>query len=191
MRLLEGRFFREADITSPVLPILVNASFVKRYFTDGRAAAGRRFTGLLGGDDRVVEIVGVVADVLAASSEAEPQAQIYTLHGSAMTMGNATLVVKTDADPSTMAPLLRQLVQQLEPGASLRSGGVARFEDIRLGFRAALHCARAGGVFGAGADACRHRPVWRSVVHSDGRLRGMPVSGVAATIDPVAALSTE
>jgi len=123
MRLLEGRFFREADIASPVLPMLVNASFAKRYFIDGNAATGRRFTGLFGADDSIVEVVGVVADVLPASLDAEPQAQIYTLHGSAMKMGNATLVVKTDADPSTMAPLLRQLVQQLEPGASLGQVG--------------------------------------------------------------------
>jgi ABC-type antimicrobial peptide transport system permease subunit len=38
-------------------------------------------------------------------------------------MGNATLVVRTDADPATMAPLLRQLVRQVEPGASLDQVG--------------------------------------------------------------------
>jgi putative ABC transport system permease protein len=122
MRLLEGRFFREADVAAPVLPMLVNASFARRYFTDGKAATGRRFSGLFAGDS-VVEVVGVVADVLPASLDAEPQAQIYTLHGRAMKMGNATLVVRTDADPSTMAPLLRQLVRQLEPGASLDQVG--------------------------------------------------------------------
>lgn len=123
MRLLEGRFFRGADIALPVLPMLVNASFAKRYFPDGTATTGRRFAGLFGADDSIVEVVGVVADVLPASLDAESQAQIYTLHGSAMKMGHATLVVKTDADPSTMVPLPRQLVQQLEPGASLDQVG--------------------------------------------------------------------
>ncbi|HEY7190146.1 MAG TPA: ABC transporter permease, partial [Vicinamibacterales bacterium] len=119
MRILEGRFFRETDLASPVLPVLVNASFAKRYFTDGKAATGRRFTGILGGDAGVAEVVGVVADVLPASLNTAPQPQIYTLHGSPMKMDNATLVVRTDADPSTLTPLLRQLVRQLEPGASL------------------------------------------------------------------------
>jgi ABC-type antimicrobial peptide transport system permease subunit len=40
-----------------------------------------------------------------------------------MKMDNATLVVRTDGDPSTLAPLLRQLVRQLDPGASLDQVG--------------------------------------------------------------------
>jgi len=102
--------------------MLVNASFAKRYFTDGKAATGRRLSGILG-KGSVVEVVGVVADVLPASLDAVPQPQIYTLHGSPMKMDNATLVVKTDVDPSTMAPILRQLVQQLDPRASLDQVG--------------------------------------------------------------------
>jgi putative ABC transport system permease protein len=123
MRLLEGRFFREADTTSPIVPMLVNETFARTYFADGKAATGRRFTGLFGEDDTVTEVVGVVADVLPQSLDAEAQPQIYTVHGTAMKMGNATFVVKTEADPSTMAPLLRGIVQQLEPGASLNQMG--------------------------------------------------------------------
>ena len=119
MRLLEGRFFREADVGSPVRPMLVNASFARKYFADGRAATGRRFAGLFGERGRLVEVVGVVADVLPAGPGAAPEPQIYTLHEGAGTMANATLVVKTDGDPLTLAPLLRQVVQQLDPGASL------------------------------------------------------------------------
>jgi hypothetical protein len=164
MRILEGRFFREADIASPVLPILVNASFAKRYFADGKAATGRRFTGILGAD-KVVEVVGVVADVLPASLDAAPQPQIYTLHGSPMKMDNATLVVRTDADASTLAPLLRQLVEHLDPGASLDQVGSLGAKISASVFRAALHDAGADSVFGTGAGACRDRPLRRSVVH--------------------------
>lgn len=83
---------------------------------------GRQFTGLFGAD-RTVEVVGVVADVLPAELDAEPEPQVYALQGSAMAMGNATLVVKTEADPVTMAPLLQQVVRQVAPGASLDSVG--------------------------------------------------------------------
>ena len=38
-------------------------------------------------------------------------------------MDNATLVVRTAGDPSTLVPLLRQLVRQLEPGAALDQVG--------------------------------------------------------------------
>lgn len=123
MRLLEGRFFREADTASPILPMLVNETFAVTYFADGKAATGRRFTGLFGEDDAITEVIGVVADVLPQSLDAQPLPQIYTMHGTAMTMANATFVVKTDADPSTMAPLLRGIVQQLAPGASLNQVG--------------------------------------------------------------------
>lgn len=123
MRLLEGRFFRETDIRSPVRPMLVNASSAREYLADGRAVTGRRFAGLFGESDRVVEVVGVVADVLPADFDAEPEAQIYTLHEGESTMGNATLVVKTAGDPMTLAPLLRQFAQQLDPGASLDQVG--------------------------------------------------------------------
>ncbi len=118
MRLLEGQFFRETDVASPVLPMLVNASFARTYFADGRAATGRQFTGLFG-HDSVVEVVGVVADVLPARLDAEPQPQVYTSHGGAEKMANATLVVRTDANPAALAPLLRQIVRELDPGASL------------------------------------------------------------------------
>src|SRR5690606_11643656 len=96
----------------------VNASFVRTYFDDGRAVTGRQFTGLFGYDG-VVQVVGVVADVLPAGLDAESQPQVYTPQRGAGTMANATLVVKVDGDAAALAPLLRQLVYQADPGASL------------------------------------------------------------------------
>ncbi|MPY89131.1 MAG: FtsX-like permease family protein [Luteitalea sp.] len=123
MRLKEGRFFREADTTSAVHSMLVNETFAKTYFADGKPATGRRFTGLLGDDGTVVEVVGVVADVLPANLDAKPQSRIYTAFGTHMKMGNATFVVKTDGDPTTAVPLLQGIVRRLEPGASLNQIG--------------------------------------------------------------------
>ncbi|HWB17926.1 MAG TPA: ABC transporter permease [Vicinamibacterales bacterium] len=119
MRILEGRFFREADEGASIAPMLVNASFAKKYFADGKVAVGRTFTGLFGEDDRVVEVVGVVADVLPADLDASPQPQIYTLRDAATTMRDATLIVKTSGDSSSTARLLRRIVQQIDPGATL------------------------------------------------------------------------
>jgi ABC-type antimicrobial peptide transport system permease subunit len=99
--------------------MLVNASFANRYFTDGKAVIGRQFTGVFDSKDTVTQVVGVVADVLPPSPNAVPQPEIYTLQRPSTKMSNATLIVRTYDDPSRMAPLLRQLVQQLDPGASL------------------------------------------------------------------------
>ncbi|HEY3884189.1 MAG TPA: FtsX-like permease family protein [Vicinamibacterales bacterium] len=83
-------------------------------------------TGVFGSKDTVTQVVGVVADVLPPSLNAVPQPQIYTLQRPTTKTSNATLIVKTYDDPSRMAPLLRQLVQQLDPGASLDQVGSLR-----------------------------------------------------------------
>ncbi len=125
MRLKEGRFFRESDTTSTIRPMLVNEAFAKTYFTDGRPATGRRFRGLFPrlGEDTVVEVVGVVADMLPDALDARAQPQIFVAHGAGIGMGNATFVVKTEDDPTSMAPVLKDIVQQLEPGATLERMG--------------------------------------------------------------------
>src|SRR5207237_8968920 len=67
MRLREGRIFRADDMTSAIRPILVNKTFAKTYFADGRSITSRSFTGFFPkwlGKDTVLEIVGVVQDML-------------------------------------------------------------------------------------------------------------------------------
>ena len=72
MRLAAGRFLTIQDTTSPVIAMLVNEAFVNAYFNDGRPAVGRRFAGMfagmLGRDDAVVEVVGVVGGRAGAGS---------------------------------------------------------------------------------------------------------------------------
>jgi putative ABC transport system permease protein len=122
MRLQEGRFFRPEDTTSAIHPLLVNDVFAKTYFTDGRPVTGRRFIGLfprmLGRSDAVFDVVGVVKNVLTGL-DAPPQPQIYLVQGGGFDMGHAALVVKTESDPVDVAPVMREIVRQLEPGATL------------------------------------------------------------------------
>jgi hypothetical protein len=129
MRLKEGRFFRAEDGTAASRPMLVNVSFAKTYLSDGRPATGRRFSGLFPkwlGPDAAVEIVGVVDDMLPDDLAAPPQPQIFIAHGPRAVVGNATFVLKTDSSPTAAALLLQDLVQQLEPGATLnRTGALA------------------------------------------------------------------
>lgn len=126
MRLLKGRLFRETDISSAILPMLVNASFANKYFTDGKPVIGRQFVGVFGSKDTVTQVVGVVADVLPASLDAVPQPEIYTLQAPTTKTSSVTVIVKTSDDPSSLAPLLRPLVHQLDPGASLDHMGSLR-----------------------------------------------------------------
>ena len=126
MRLKEGRLFRNHDLTSAIRPILVNESFAKSYFTDGRPHTGRRFTGLFPnwlGKDTVVEVVGVVGDMLPADFDQRPQPQIFVCQGAGAQIGQVTVVVKSDGEPLAMAAWLRDVVRQLEPRATVERMG--------------------------------------------------------------------
>lgn len=121
MRLKEGRLFRADDTTSAIRPILVNETFAKTYFADGRPATGRRFTGMFPawlGKEAVVDVVGVVDDMLPAALDARPQPQIFVAEGMGAHIGHVTLVLKTDGDPTATAALLKDVVLQVEPRAT-------------------------------------------------------------------------
>jgi predicted lysophospholipase L1 biosynthesis ABC-type transport system permease subunit len=106
--------------------MLVNAAFVRTYFTDGRPVTGRRFTGMFPGwlgKGAVVEVVGVVDDMLPDALDGRPLPQVFVAHGGATVTGSATFVVKTDDDRRATAALLQDVVRQLEPGATLERIG--------------------------------------------------------------------
>jgi hypothetical protein len=122
MELRDGRFFRADDLTSAIRPMLVNETFAATYFTDGRPATGRRFTGLFPnwlGKGTVVEIVGVVKDVLPANLDAQPESQIFVAAGARAHIGHMTLVVKTEGHPTAAIPIVRDIVRQMAPGATV------------------------------------------------------------------------
>jgi len=126
MRLKEGRLFRADDTSSAIRPILVNETFAKTYFADGRPATGRSFTGMFPkwlGTNTIVEVVGVVEDMLPAALDDRPQPQIFVAQGASAHIGHVTLVLKTETDPTAMAPLVKDLVQQMEPGATIERMG--------------------------------------------------------------------
>jgi putative ABC transport system permease protein len=122
MRLTEGRLLRAGDATAAIRPMLVNRTFAKTYFTDGQPVTGRRFTGLFPrwlGNQAVIEIVGVVDDMLPDSLEARPQPQIFVAQGPATVTGNATFVVKTEGEALFAMSRLKEIVQQQDPAATL------------------------------------------------------------------------
>ena len=164
MRLVAGRFLTIEDTTSPIIAMLVSEAFVDAYFNDGRPAVGRRFSGMfagmLGRDDAVVEVVGVVQDVLLRSPDQAPQPQIHVPHGVGFGIRHATLVLKTDGEPATSAPLLTSIIQQLDPVATLGQMGPLtdkvgtavegpRFTAFVIGAFAVLaHCLATAGLYG-------------------------------------------
>ena len=128
LRLKEGRFFVSTDTASASIAMLVNETFARTYLTDGKRATGRLFRGMfprmLGRNDALVTIVGVVEDVLPDRLDGQPQPQIYLPMGVGFAIGSgATLVVKTVGDPTLLAPAVRRTVQGIESGAVLARVG--------------------------------------------------------------------
>ena len=126
MRVREGRPLQPGDLTSASRSILVNAAFARTYFTDGRPAAGRRFPGLFPrwlGADTVVEVVGVVDDMLPADLDGRRQPQMFVAQGGKAQVGHLTLVVRTDGDPAALAPTVQRVVRQVAPGATVERMG--------------------------------------------------------------------
>jgi putative ABC transport system permease protein len=122
MRLKDGRWFRVEDTSSAVRPILVNEAFAKAYLHDGRPVVGRTFPGMFPGwlgPHTAVTIVGVVGDVLPADLDARAQPQIFVAQGAGAHIGHITLVLSTEGDPSRMMPLVKALVKQMEPAATI------------------------------------------------------------------------
>jgi putative ABC transport system permease protein len=122
LRLEDGRFLQADDATASIIAMLVNETFATMYLSDGRPVVGRRFTGMfpgiLGRTDAVVEIVGIVRDVLPDALDGRPQPQIYLSTSSGLSP-LPTLAIKTTGDPVAVAAALREIVREVEPAAAL------------------------------------------------------------------------
>jgi predicted permease len=130
---IAGREFGEREDRSaaraegwPYSAALVNETFVKRYFA-GVNPIGRRLG--FGGDPGTpmpMEIVGVVRDARYAGIREEPTAQVFVPYVQA-TMENVTMYVRTDREPSSLAPIIRREMAALD--ADLAIYGVATLDD--------------------------------------------------------------
>ena len=92
---LDGRPFDRRDRAGTPRVLVVNQSFARRYFPDGRVL-GRRIL-VHGSNQALAEIVGVVGDVRHNGLTSEPAPTVFLLH--AQTPGYiTTLVVRTSGD---------------------------------------------------------------------------------------------
>ena len=117
LRLREGRLFTDADRSSGIRPVIVNETFARTYFTDGRPAVGRRWDS--GDDSPVTEVVGVIGDVLKDSLDQERQPEIYEVASASTSMRLLNFVMRTSGDPETVARPIRDVVRALEPAAAV------------------------------------------------------------------------
>jgi predicted permease len=129
--ILAGRDFRPGD-SFPEVGI-VNETFARRFFDD-RKPLGRSFEVQTPSGRKSVRIVGLVLDARYTGMRGSIPATVYVPFRTQERIGNAgrdyaTFVVRTkDADPTSLAPLLRREIPSVRP--ELRVANVRTQEEL-------------------------------------------------------------
>ena len=116
--LLSGRALEERDSGEGAARVaLVNRALARSFFGDENAV-GRTFAA--GSNEPPVEIVGVVGDARYTDLRGEPPPTIYLPYGQSLGMLTAvTFYLRTDRDPESVAPDIRQALRAIDPGLPL------------------------------------------------------------------------
>jgi putative ABC transport system permease protein len=116
IRLLSGRFFDERD--GPDAPhAAVISEGVARQKWPGQDPIGQSIEfGNMDGDLRLLNVVGVVAEVRKHSLESAPRPTIYVNYKQRPRSAfQFDIVLRTNSDPSAITASMRRLVNQLDP----------------------------------------------------------------------------
>jgi len=109
--LLQGRLFGPQDRAGSPRVVIINQSFLKKFFPQGDAL-GRRIV-VQWSNEAATEVVGVVGDVRHNGLTAEPQPTVFLLN--AQTPRYVTfLVIRAATDPTTLAAAVRHEVRQVD-----------------------------------------------------------------------------
>lgn len=117
--LLRGRLFDVSDRPNTQHVAVISQSLAQRYWPNQDPIGQRIQFGNMDTDKRLMEIVGVVADVRNSTLELEPQPTVYGYslqRPQWWQVVGLAIVVRSQTDPQTLIPALRTTVQSLRPG---------------------------------------------------------------------------
>ncbi|HJU64800.1 MAG TPA: FtsX-like permease family protein, partial [Gemmatimonadaceae bacterium] len=122
--LVQGRDLNDGDVEGAARVALVNAA-AARAFWPGETALGRRIR-YYGADSGWITVVGIVGDTRYRQVDEEPRPAIYTAHAQLPRRGSnpghaMTLVVRSDGNPESVMPAIREIVGTLDPEVPLAS----------------------------------------------------------------------
>ena len=118
--LVRGRMFDVTDVASAPQVVMIDQQFVKKYFANVNPI-GRRITfGAAPGakDTSWITIVGVVGHAAHEGLDAEPRIQYY-FPASQRGIGNMTITMRSNGNPTTLLPAARQAVRSIDPSLPL------------------------------------------------------------------------
>src|SRR5215217_4918126 len=156
--LLRGRNFSDLELKEPKQVILINEVLARKYFPD-QEPIGQRLDVAMFEKPTPAEIIGVVGNVRYDSLIDEFPPAVYFPHPD-LAYSFMTLVIRTDGEPSAIAPAVQREIRSLDPNQpvsdvrtmnQVMSEWVARsrFNTLLLGLFAALATLlSAVGIFG-------------------------------------------
>jgi putative ABC transport system permease protein len=112
---VQGRAFEERDnVTSPLV-VLINQATAERDFAGENPIGKRINTGSVDRNNQPYwfEIIGVVANIRSLELNTEPTPEIYLSHAQDV-FGSMSFVIRTTVEPTSVAPALRQAVQEVD-----------------------------------------------------------------------------
>jgi predicted permease len=127
--IVAGRNFHDGDRAADVRTVLVNEAFARR-FMDGASPVGRRvrYAGLdPAAPEPWFEIVGVTGDVGMTPTDFGEAPYMFRA-ASAATTSPLVMGVRSSTDPAVLAPRLRAIAANLDPG--LRLDEVRTLDDM-------------------------------------------------------------
>ncbi len=134
--LLRGRLFDQSDRSDSPPVAVISQVFAERYWPNENPIGKRIQFGNMDGDMRLIEIVGIVGDVRDRGLEANPGATLYAYDLQRPQSSSMAVVVRAQADPMSLVPLMRQAVQ------SINSELPTSFRTIEQIFSASLDTRR-------------------------------------------------